>query len=79
MDTDIVSMLCNVENPNLDFASFSTSDQRYLNGDLQCWNKVGPTLKCWQGSIYEKVKSWEHSACNFANNMKLVSISQGLR
>ena len=45
LDTDIVSMLCNVENPALDFASFSTTDQRYLNSDqivkttlIQSWN-----------------------------------------
>ena len=51
LDTDIVSMLCNVENPTSDFVSFSTSDQCYLNGDPQWWNNVDTTLKCWQGSI----------------------------
>ena len=33
--TDVVSTLCNVENPTSDFASFSTSDQRYFNVDPQ--------------------------------------------
>ena len=36
-DTDVVSMLCNVENPTSDFVSFSTSDPRYFNVDPQCW------------------------------------------
>ena len=39
--TDVVSKLCNVENPASDFVSFSTSDQRFFN--------VDPTLKCWLG------------------------------
>ena len=30
-----VLTLCNVENPTLDFVSFSTSDQRYFNVDPQ--------------------------------------------
>ena len=60
------------------YVSFSTSGQRYLKGDLQCWNNVDPTLKCWQGSVYEKVNSKEHSACIFTNKMKLVDIFQGL-
>ena len=78
LDTNIISMLCNVENPTLDFiVSFSTSDYRYLNGDPQCWNDVDPTLRCWQDSIYEKDNSYEHSACNFTNKMKLVGIFQG--
>ena len=34
-DADVVLMLCNVENPTSDFASFSTSDQRYFNIDSQ--------------------------------------------
>ena len=33
--TDILSMLCDVENPTSDFVSFSTSDQRYFNVDPQ--------------------------------------------
>ena len=82
MDTDVVSMLCNVENPTSDFVSFSTSDQRYLNDDPQFWNNANPTLKCWQGSIYEKVIYYklykEYSACNFTNKIKLVGIFQGL-
>ena len=36
--------MCNVENPTSDFASISTSDQRYFN--------VDPTLKCWLGKRY---------------------------
>ena len=48
-DTDVVSTLWNVENPTSDFVSFSTSDQRYFNFDLQRWNNVDPTLKCWLG------------------------------
>ena len=59
LDMDIVSMLRNIENPISNFFSFSTLDQRYLNGNLQCWNNVDTTLKCWQGSIYEKVNSKE--------------------
>ena len=46
-----VLTLCNVENPTLDFVSFSTSDQRYFNVDPQRWNNVDPTLKCWLGSM----------------------------
>ena len=76
--TDIVSMLCNVEIPISNFVSFSTLHQRYLNGDLQCWNKVDPTLKCWSGSVYKKVNFKEHFACNFTNKMKLVGIFQRL-
>ena len=33
--TDVVSALCNVENPTLDFVSFSMSDQRYFSVDPQ--------------------------------------------
>ena len=33
--TEIVSTLCNDENPTLDFVSFSTSDQHYFNIDPQ--------------------------------------------
>ena len=33
--TDVVSTLCNIENPMSDFVSFSTSDQRYFNVDPQ--------------------------------------------
>ena len=35
LGTDLVSTLCNVENPTSDFSSFSTSDQRYFNADPQ--------------------------------------------
>ena len=52
-DTDIVSMLCNVENPVSDFVSFSTLDQHYFNVDPQSENNIDPTLKCWL-SIYRK-------------------------
>ena len=33
--TDVVSRLCNVENPTSDFVSFSMSDQRHFNVDPQ--------------------------------------------
>ena len=36
LGTDVVSTLCNIENPTSDFVSFSTSDQRYFNVDPQC-------------------------------------------
>ena len=36
LDTDIVSIFCNVENATSDIVSFSTLNQRYLNGDPQC-------------------------------------------
>ena len=49
LDTDAVSMLWNYENPTLDFVSFSTSNQRYLNGDPQYLYNVDTSLKCWQG------------------------------
>ena len=39
------------ENPTSGFASFSTSDQFYLNVDPQCWNNVDQTLKCWLGLL----------------------------
>ena len=78
LDTDTVSMLCDIENQISDFVSFSTLDQRYLNGGLQCWNKIIPTLKCWLDRIYEKVNSKEYSACKFTSKMKLVGIFQGL-
>ena len=52
--TDVVSALCDVENP--------TSDQRYFNVDSQRWNNVDPTLKCWLGldSLYcsNKNEKW---------------------
>ena len=35
LGTDVVSTLCNVENPTSDFVLFSTSDQRYFNIDPQ--------------------------------------------
>ena len=35
LDTDVVSTLCKVENPTSDFASVSTSDQRYIIVDSQ--------------------------------------------
>ena len=38
--SDVLSALCNVETPTSDFVSFSTSDQRYLNVDLQRWSDV---------------------------------------
>ena len=41
--TDVVSTLCNVENPTSDFVSFSMSHQRYFN--------VDPTLKFWLGKL----------------------------
>ena len=78
LDTDPLSMLLNAVNPTSDFASFSTSDQRYFNGDPQCRNNFDPTLKCSLGSIYEKFNSSEYSACNFTNKLKLVGIFQGL-
>ena len=53
----MVPMLRNVKNPTLDLISFSTSGQCYLKGNPQRRNNVDPTLKCWQGSIYEKVNS----------------------
>ena len=49
--TDVVSTLCDVENPTSDFVSFSTSDQRYFNVDPQRWNNVDPMLKCWLGQF----------------------------
>ena len=54
--TDVVSTLCDVENPTSDFVSFSTSDQRYFNVDPQRWNNVDPTLKCWLGSYLTERK-----------------------
>ena len=62
--TDVVSTLCNAENPTSDFVSFSTPDQRYFNGDAQHWNNVDPTLKCWLGicSIYSlNIKSYSRA------------------
>ena len=53
--TDVVSTLCNVENPTSDFVSFSASDQRYFNVDPQCWNNVDPMLKCWLGLFFSYV------------------------
>ena len=49
LDTDVVSTLCNVQNPTLEFVTFSTSDQRYFSVDPQRWNNVDLTLKCWLG------------------------------
>ena len=40
--TDVVSTLCDVENPTSDFVSFSTLGQRYFNVDPQHWNNVDP-------------------------------------
>ena len=37
-DTNVVSTLCNVENPTSDFASFSTSDTFLFHFDPQRWN-----------------------------------------
>ena len=57
---NVISTLFNVvltlfenpfENPTSGFASFSTSDQCYLNVDPQCWNNVDQTLKCWLGLL----------------------------
>ena len=45
--TEVVSTLCNDENPTSDFVSFSTSDQRNFNVDPQRSNNVDPTLKYW--------------------------------
>ena len=39
-DTDVVSTLCNVENPRSDVVPFSTSDQRYFYADPQRGNNV---------------------------------------
>ena len=78
LDTNVVSMLCNLENPTSDFVSFSTSDQRYFNGDLPYWNNVNPILKCWLGIICEKGNSYKYSAWNFTNEVKLLVIFQGL-
>ena len=44
--TDVVSTLCNIENPTSGFVSFWTSHQRCFHTDPQCWNNVDPTLKC---------------------------------
>ena len=38
-----------------DFASFSTSDQRYFNFNPQCWNNVDPMLKYWPGHLWVKL------------------------
>ena len=51
--SDVVLTFCNVENPRLDFVSFSTSTQRYFNVDPQLWNNVDGTLKCWLGRTFE--------------------------
>ena len=53
-DTDVVSTLCNFENPTSNFVSFSTSNQRCFNVDLQRWNNVDSTLKYWLGSLTHK-------------------------
>ena len=50
--TDIVSTLCNVENPTPDFVSFSTSDQLYFNVDPHRRNNVDPTVKWWLGHLH---------------------------
>ena len=47
--SDVVSTLCNVENPTSHFVSFSTSDPRYFNVGPERGNNVDPTLKCWLG------------------------------
>ena len=54
-DTDVLSTLCNVENPASDFVSFSTSDQPYFNIDSQHWINADPTLKCWLGKSESRV------------------------
>ena len=47
--TDIVSILCSIENPISDFVSFSTSDQRYFNSDL---NAETTLIRRWNvGSV----------------------------
>ena len=57
-ETDIVSILCNVEKLTLEISFIFNVEQRNLDGDPQCWNNVDPTLKYWQDSIiYEKVNS----------------------
>ena len=53
--TDVVTNLCNVENPPSDIVLFSTSDQPYFNVDLQRWNNIDPTLRCLLG--FETVSS----------------------
>ena len=63
--TDFVSTLCNVENPMLNFVSFSTLNQSYFNVNPQRWNNVDSTSKYWLGCLYvsemyrkqEKIKS----------------------
>ena len=45
LDTDIVSIFCNVENANSGIVSFSTLNQRYLNDDPQFQNSEVSTKK----------------------------------
>ena len=49
--TDVVSTLCNVENPTSDFVSFSTSDQRYF----KCWLGHVFLIKCQSQSYFQIV------------------------
>ena len=34
-NSDVISIVCKIENPTSNFVSFSTTDQRYFNVDLQ--------------------------------------------
>ena len=67
--TDVLTTLCNAENRTSDFVSFWTSDQRSFNVDLQRWNNVDPTLKCWLCYIHtliqDKLESWAKCFCRF--------------
>ena len=58
LDIDVVSILCNVENLTSDFVSFSTSSQRYFNGDPQCWNNVRRWNVGWLVSIKKLTKKF---------------------
>ena len=62
LGTDVVSTLCNVENPRSDFVSFSMSIH---NVDPQRWNNIDPTLKCWLGqySMGKLVQSKQKTLC----------------
>ena len=74
LDTNTVSMLCNVENPISDFVSFSTLDERYLNDVDQTltrgWNVCG--VVSMKMLI---LRSILHG--NLKGKMKLVGIYQG--
>ena len=69
--TDVVSTLCNVENPTLDFVSFSTSDQRYFNVDPQRWNNIDPTLKYWLGWEFRTKEDLNPQKQVFIQNLRL--------